>query len=264
MIVQTLRFLFSFILLLGGIFHTLPAGATAPTNCNQPFDVPAGVTLHGPGGKRMNFIETVRVNPTSQQIVKDQLYCQFSSGGVSYLVKAAECSLPSSNLTQGISDMNDIVRHPSATQGSSFGDRLAQAAWDVTAECIPTSKTFRREKRNVSCIRNRYQSGWACLRGVRYAVADALGRARNSISLGEHAKNSGPSLMAYGFQKNTSCNPRNAPNGAVLVYSGGTSGHAEIKVDRGNGQIYYCSDYCATEPRNEASSARHFRACYVM
>ncbi len=153
-------------------------------------------------------------------------------------------------------------RTPSSNE--VFATRLAHEGWVTAGECIPTSKSYQKKYRTKNTC-DRSKSGWACLRGVRYAVADALGRPRDSISLGLHAENSGKPLMSLGFKPLKPCNARTAPLGTVLVYHGPGSGHAEIKSKNpSNNGVYYCSDYCSAVPRNEASSKRTLGGCYVM
>lgn len=147
--------------------------------------------------------------------------------------------------------------------GGSGADRLANIAWNVAGERLPTSNTYRR-RGGAATLQDRWRSGLACAKAVRYAVSDYLGRPRegaNRLGWALHAKDTGPALRAAGFQQVSGCTAANAPNGAVMVYSGGRSGHIEIKVVRG-GEDYYCSDYCGQEPRS-ASGTRRFQACYL-
>lgn len=89
-----------------------------------------------------------------------------------------------------------------------------------------------------------------CLRGVKEALLQS--GAVNKYLAGEKAKHFGGVLEKEGFvnlmktdYKSKIKSPHDAPEGAVLVYSGGPAGHAEIKTKSGG----FASDYFSKEPR---------------
>lgn len=96
-----------------------------------------------------------------------------------------------------------------------------------------------------------------CLQGVRMALQKTTGRSTAYGIGATDAKNAGPFLVRdYGYTKAPASltNPRNAPDGAIIVYKASDSrkaGHIEIK---GNGG--FSSDYFSEKPINELMSGR--------
>lgn len=87
-----------------------------------------------------------------------------------------------------------------------------------------------------------------CLRYIKYGLLGGGFTKEYSGTL--HAKDSGADLKRYGF-KNLMSDPtyaqmtaRDAPIGAILVYSGGKSGHVEMK----SGENEYLSDHANNIP----------------
>ncbi len=110
-----------------------------------------------------------------------------------------------------------------------------------------TAEEVKRTRHGISG--NRYK-GYC-----KEAVNDILVRSGviESRIPGDHARQSAPYLRtlkdANGQNKfidiaaSIGHDASKAPEGAIIVYSGGRSGHIEIKVG-----TRYCSDYCASEP----------------
>jgi hypothetical protein len=89
-----------------------------------------------------------------------------------------------------------------------------------------------------------------CLRYVKFGM---LGNYTNSYPPGLHAKDFGGQLQRMGFRNLKSdsrfrnMRPEQAPEGAILVYSGGPSGHIEVKA----GPNEYLSDFRDSRPISE-------------
>ncbi len=92
-----------------------------------------------------------------------------------------------------------------------------------------------------------------CYRYVKTALLKA-GIASHYLS-GVSAKNAGPSLKHLGYvntlkKSKKPIDPRSAPRGAILVYSGGQHGHIEIKTGK-KGAGGFVSDYSSDVPITE-------------
>lgn len=103
----------------------------------------------------------------------------------------------------------------------------------------------------ANCNRSRNPgSGSLCWRYVKFGLIGG-GFIRSNPG-GVHAKDAGTQLRAAGFRNLRSdprfanMTPEQAPLGAVLVYSGGDSGHIEVKA----GPNEYLSDFRASESIN--------------
>lgn len=152
-------------------------------------------------------------------------------------------------------------------QTASFGrvsaktQQFMDRAYSEAVECRNTSRTFRRRTGKRRLCGN--QPKGACYAGVKDAMLAVYGGPRPGLLHARQAHTSAQGRNYFakkGFKNNTSVrNPRNAPPGSVIVYSGGASGHIEVVVIK-NGQRMYCSDFCASSPISERISRRMIAA----
>lgn len=90
-----------------------------------------------------------------------------------------------------------------------------------------------------------------CYRYMKFGLQEA--GIVDSYLAGAHARQAGAPLERAGFENIMGdepwniTDPRDAPDGAVIVYSGGSSGHIEIKASENE----YISDFIGTRPINE-------------
>lgn len=102
-----------------------------------------------------------------------------------------------------------------------------------------------------------------CLMYVKFGLLS--GGFATSYPPGAHAKDFGPKLKSMGFSNLMDMegfddiNPENAPPGAVIVYSGGRSGHIEVKMEDGR----YGSDFVSNTPISSRTRARVPIGIYV-
>lgn len=132
--------------------------------------------------------------------------------------------------------------------------KFMEASYKRATQCRPTSKTVRRRTGVSKLCGNR--SKGACYAGVKDAIADVYGGPRLEGIHAVSAHTNG-TLKKKGFRNVTSQykTAGNAPPGAVLVYSGGASGHIETVVIR-DGKRLYCSDFCSSSPINTRASRK--------
>lgn len=98
-----------------------------------------------------------------------------------------------------------------------------------------------------------------CFRYVKWGLIGG-GFTRSYLG-GVHARDAGSHLRNIGFKNimGPNINSRNAPVGAILVYTGGKSGHIEVKA----GAREYLSDFSSTGPIDSRTSARRLIGVYV-
>lgn len=135
-----------------------------------------------------------------------------------------------------------------AAEGGEFGERMAQAAYEVAGLCTNTTARYR----DLDYVRGRIAKGETCRSrpgGKCYAAVKAALRLAGVTdehldgASAKHAHTKGI-LTAAGF-RNINCDPNSPPLGAILVFSGGRHGHIEIYSGPERG---YCSDFCRDEP----------------
>lgn len=93
-----------------------------------------------------------------------------------------------------------------------------------------------------------------CYRAVKHALG-AAGAKHGALTSGSAIQAHTRGDLKRAGLKQVSANIASAPNGAVLVYSGGAHGHIEIKTCDSNGVCKYCSDYCSARPSRRALAA---------
>lgn len=102
-----------------------------------------------------------------------------------------------------------------------------------------------------------------CLMYVKFGMLS--GGFASSYPPGAHAQGFGPELRKMGFTNLMKTpgfedlTPENAPPGAVIVYSGGRSGHIEVKMEDGR----YGSDFVSNTPISSRTRARVPIGIYV-
>lgn len=239
------------------------SSATPPTSCDQRISIPKGTRLIGNNGIRgKTSQDATNIRPIRSQIFSNQLYCQVKIGKDSWLVKAADCVMKPSSLTRELSNVSEVTRAASrlsdpvtpALKGGT-NSRLASKAWEVAARCFTPSQKVR-QKTGKSKICGRSASAGMCYKGVKTALQES-GAVNYYLGGGKAIEaHTAGHLARAGFRK-IPCTPYNAPEGAVLVYSGGYAGHIEI---RSNGN--YCSDFCSPNPIS-SRLPRTLQACYV-
>jgi hypothetical protein len=104
-------------------------------------------------------------------------------------------------------------------------------------------------------------SAGLCYKGVKHLLLEC-GSSSSYLSGGE-AKHAGDPLMAQGFTKLETKDPRQAPLGSVIVYDNAcsathTAGHIEVKIS----ETKWVSDFITTQPASEKTRCRPVKAIY--
>lgn len=152
------------------------------------------------------------------------------------------------NLNQEVAEIIQVksqkVDHSSYSNSKQVTNMIARLRRNLTLECTVSG-----------CPKKRVAgSKGKCLRYVKLGMMG--GGFTKNYSGTKLARDFGKDLKSMGFKNllasDKSLNARNAPKGAVLVYSGGCCGHIEVKAGEGE----YLSDFKSGRPVDEYLSRR--------
>lgn len=276
-------------LILGSAFIVVQAQAHSTTRRAEPtrqpsavsFVTPESIPLINAQGERLpslapqSRIRVLGVTPSRRwYLVRDQYgNVGYARGHQVRTLRAAattqagavcvNCSTPRvsgstldiNNLRVSVSSRNQSSRGTTAI--SPIGARLARLGHRMAA-CNWRNKSPGQWKKNSSeaaiaaCeARPHYRAGGMCYRAVKHIMlaAGVTGNYPNgAYAIQAHTRGT---LSNLGFtNKIGQMTPQSAPDGAILVYSGGPQGkgHIEVASRTSSGKRLYCSDYCADRP----------------
>ncbi len=204
----------------------------------------------------MFFIEETCVTSTTRTPACQRLISSIEKTSLEECLGLNEDASPSQQVEQLGSDLMPILaagnkNNPHSAYSTSNGvkNMIARLRQNLRKNCTASRCSGSRRPGTTG----------KCYRYVKWGLM-AGGYSKNYIG-GVHARDAGPHLRGIGFKNimGPNVNSRNAPVGAILVYTGGKSGHIEVKA----GANEYLSDFSSSGPIDSRTSARRLIGVYV-